>query len=327
MRSFALSEEFLARGYSAHFIVNTPAAELLARLSPSKISPDIIDFPQGDLEDLKRTTLINDRFKSKLIILDGYNFGESYQAQLRERNSFSRILVFDDGVIDGFDCDFILNQNLGAEKSSLYSEVKGSKLLLGSGYTSFRMSLRHAAKKNREIRRYPDNILLTFGGADPNNLCITMLRGLVSGSATRNYCIRVLLGGANRNQRTLGEISLEARQRVELLPFTTEIVDHLLWADLVVSAAGGTAWELALLQNPMALLVAADNQRIVAQALAEHGAAEILGDFRDFNPDTAAARVDKLMRDYDKRRELSLCCKAVIDQNGATRVVDAIEEL
>jgi spore coat polysaccharide biosynthesis predicted glycosyltransferase SpsG len=109
------------------------------------------------------------------------------------------------------------------------------------------------------------------------------------------------------------------------VPFSTDIIEHFLWSDLVVAAAGSVAWELALLRVPMALIVAADNQQAVTEPLGARGAALLLGDFRSFDPDKAALQISNVINDYSARLLLSTRCHELIDCHGAQRVVDAME--
>src|SRR5690606_4124425 len=48
-------------------------------------------------------------------------------------------------------------------------------------------------------------------------------------------------------------------------------------ADLCIGAAGSTAWERCTLGLPAIMITTADNQRDIAQALNEHGAALSIG--------------------------------------------------
>jgi len=325
IRSFALSEEFSARGYSPHFVVTPPTVELLASLGANRDVIHSIDAAPGSHEDLSATARIARELNATWFILDGYNFLKDYQSKLRELTQSAKLLVFDDGVINGFDCHIVLNQNLRAENSNSYKVPAETTLLLGSAYTIFRKSFRDAPPYS--LRQLARNISITFGGADTHNLTATMLAGLVRSGELSNYSIRVIIGAAYIHHSSLEAIRELASHNIEIVPFTNEIIEHFMWSDLVIAAAGSVAWELALLRVPMALVVTADNQQAVAKPLAISGAALILGDVQSFDPDKAAKQVVNLMGNYSLRRQLSVSCGDLIDCHGAKRVVDVVERL
>jgi spore coat polysaccharide biosynthesis predicted glycosyltransferase SpsG len=277
----------------------------------------------GTAEDISATSWLARELHSTWIVLDGYSFMRSYQSKVRELTHRSKILVLDDGVIDGFDCDIVLNQNLGSESSSRYTEIHETNLLLGSTYTLFRKSFREASPYT--VRSTARNITLTFGGADTHNLTAAVLSGMMRIGAFADHSIRVVLGGAYRHKESLGTIPGLDHHDVELVPFSNGIIKHFLWSDLVVAAAGSVAWELALLRVPMALVLAADNQQAITEPLGARGAALLLGDFRSFDPDKAALQISKVMNDYSARAIMSARCSELIDCQGAQRVVDAME--
>lgn len=323
IRSFALAEECLARGFAAHFIATNSSIKLLRTLGVAADTIHSLDIVPGTRDDISATTALAKELNASWIVLDGYSFTRAYQSTLRRCITPGRLLVLDDGVLDGFDCDMILNQNLGAEHSSRYTEVYETELLLGSAYTLFRYSFREAARYI--VRPSADKITLTFGGADPNNITAAMLGGLVRLGAFAGYSTRVIVGGAYRHTASLLKIPGIERCDVQLEPFSNDIIRHFVWSDLVVAAAGSVAWELALLRVPMALVLVADNQRAVAEPLRAQRAALILGELGSFDPDKAALQILKLMNDYSARLLLSAQCKELIDCYGARRVVDALE--
>jgi UDP-2,4-diacetamido-2,4,6-trideoxy-beta-L-altropyranose hydrolase len=326
IRSFALAEACAARGISPHFIVNPASVSLLRSLGAHSDTIHEIEVIPGTDEDGAATAALARELQPSWIALDGYSFTRGYQSSIRKRTKPARLLVIDDGVIDGFDCDIILNQNVGSENSPRYTEVHETNLLLGSSYTLFRKSFGSA--HHYTVRPTARNITLTFGGADPHNLTAAILGGLVRSGTLRGHSTRVILGGAYRYEESLHKIPGLKEYAVEIVPFSGGIIEHFLWSDVVIAAAGSVAWELALLRIPMVLIVAADNQqRAVAEPLSARGAALVLGDYRSFNPDKAAQQVSNLINDHQARLLLSARCNELIDCHGAHRVVDAMEQL
>ena len=98
----------------------------------------------------------------------------------------------------------------------------------------------------------------------------------------------------------------------------------MAWADVAVSGAGSTCWEMCLLQLPMLLIDLADNQKPIAGALGEMGAAVHLGAADDVTEEEIAKRVASLLASGTDRASLSKCCGQLVDGRGAERVLSEL---
>jgi spore coat polysaccharide biosynthesis predicted glycosyltransferase SpsG len=98
----------------------------------------------------------------------------------------------------------------------------------------------------------------------------------------------------------------------------------VLHADVVVSAAGTSAWELLCLGAPTALVRVADNQRAGYDAVVRSGAARGLGAVEDLARDPAArAGLTRLLTDAQLRADLRARARSTVDGDGRRRVVDS----
>ena len=100
---------------------------------------------------------------------------------------------------------------------------------------------------------------------------------------------------------------------------------HVSWlrADLAVGAAGSSAWERCCLGLPTIMVVLADNQRGVARALGEAGAAVVVDNGSD-RQQRMAAGLGQLLADSGQRAAMSARAASVTDGYGADRVVAAV---
>jgi RimJ/RimL family protein N-acetyltransferase len=96
----------------------------------------------------------------------------------------------------------------------------------------------------------------------------------------------------------------------------------LAWADVAVSAAGSTCWELAFMGLPALAIVCADNQQAVAESLHQAGALESLGDHSMLSSSDIAAALRCLLRSDRMRRSMTEHGPALVDGRGASRVVE-----
>src|SRR5207248_2812164 len=99
------------------------------------------------------------------------------------------------------------------------------------------------------------------------------------------------------------------------------MAELMAWADVAVSAAGSTCWELAFMGVPAVAIVCADNQQSVAESLHQAGSVESLGDHSMLSSRDIAAALKCLMRSQRMRRSMSEHGRAIVDGYGAARVV------
>lgn len=324
IRCFALSEELSARLYDPHFLVYPDTKAPLETLGIPSSRIHMLEPSYSGIGDARELARFAQHLDAQWIVLDGYEFDLRYQSELRA-GTRAKVLALDDGVLDSFDADIILNQNLDAEHHSQYLNASSSKLLLGSRYLLVRQAFRHA--NPIQVRSEASNVLLMFGGADTHNITAQMLSVLAKTGCLNNRSVRVILGGAYRHRDSLDAITIPSSCNLEIVPFTNRIIDHYQWSDVVFSAAGSTAWELALQRLPMALITAADNQIQVATALARKQAAIYLGDIRSHPVDEFMGRALELLSDLPLRQALHTRCAELCDCAGPRRVVDAMEEI
>ncbi len=114
---------------------------------------------------------------------------------------------------------------------------------------------------------------------------------------------------------------LEPPPGVTLIDAPPSLLDALLAADLVVSAAGQTALEAVATGAPTIALPMVDNQRRNAEALAAAGAAVIAV------PDAVPALAAELAADHARRLALTRAGQAAVDGYGALRIAFRIAAL
>jgi spore coat polysaccharide biosynthesis predicted glycosyltransferase SpsG len=101
--------------------------------------------------------------------------------------------------------------------------------------------------------------------------------------------------------------------------------DWMAWADVAVTAAGSTCWELAFMGVPMVTLVLAENQVRIAASLSAAGAAVSAGWANDVEPGAMAAAIDAMVSSRQAREQMSRCGRDLVDGLGAERVTAVLE--
>jgi UDP-2,4-diacetamido-2,4,6-trideoxy-beta-L-altropyranose hydrolase len=118
--------------------------------------------------------------------------------------------------------------------------------------------------------------------------------------------------------------TIEALPGVEVLDAPDSVLEPLLGADLVISAAGQTMLEAAATGTPCIALPLAENQRGQAARLADLGAVRLVDPPR---PEDVTAASVELAQDAEARHALSRNGQRAVDGYGALRVAFQIERL
>jgi spore coat polysaccharide biosynthesis predicted glycosyltransferase SpsG len=98
------------------------------------------------------------------------------------------------------------------------------------------------------------------------------------------------------------------------------------WADIAVTGAGSTCWELACLGVPALSLVIAENQRSIAEELGAAGIVVNLGWHADVAVERIATSVDGLVYSSFRRLRMSQQGRALVDGKGAARVASVLSQ-
>jgi spore coat polysaccharide biosynthesis predicted glycosyltransferase SpsG len=250
-------------------------------------------------------------------MLDGYHFG--YETQLAFARRARKLLVVDDTAeAPRLAGHVLLNQNPGAE-SLPYGEAPPERLL-GPRYALLGRRFRLAQRREGREPALAERVLVTFGGADPDNVTLAVLEALEPELPAH---VRVLVGPANPHHGSLARWTA-SRRNVELLRGATDLPAVMRWADLAVSAPGTTVFELAWLGVPMLLTAIASNQLGSGASLSESGAALYCGPFGPAAAAELRSQFRALLRDPSRRASLARTARSLIDGRGAERVANVL---
>jgi spore coat polysaccharide biosynthesis predicted glycosyltransferase SpsG len=168
-------------------------------------------------------------------------------------------LAIDDEAKRDLPVDLVLNQNLAAVDYD-YAARTQAPVLRGPNYALIRTSIaaaRPTAYDERAGSDGPLRVLVVLGGTDSAGGSVSLAERLL-GSGQPVH-LRVVTGDADSLHR-LGALATPAGSRVDGLAPRPDVEALMAWADLAVSAAGSTVWELCCLGVPMALVTVAPNQ-------------------------------------------------------------------
>jgi UDP-2,4-diacetamido-2,4,6-trideoxy-beta-L-altropyranose hydrolase len=299
-------------GWQYRFAVTRETAELLTADNPFVV-PAGFDGAHAIAEVVTEHNV-------ECLVVDHYGLDARFEAAAR--GSAATVLVIDDLADRPHKCDLLVDVNperLAADYVHLTGA--GTRFLLGPRYALLRpeFARRRPAGQPR-MRARADRLLITLGGVDRDNVSQKVLGALtyIEGPPLKTVLV---VGPANPHRQRLTAI---VPASVEIVVDPPDIAGLMLAADLAIAPPSTTFWELACLGVPALLLVTADNQRAVARAAENDGAAVVLGESHQFDTRKLAAAITTLADDTARQQGLSEAGRNLVDGHGATRVADAV---
>lgn len=330
MRCLALAQGWRAADREVVFLTACESPALRSRLAAAGLDVAALDHP----DDWRVVAGVLAGYPGAWVALDGYHFGADDQRRIRD--SGHPLLVIDDlAHLDRYHADVIVNQNLGAQMLD-YPVQPGVRLLRGVEYVLLRAEFWPYRGLQRQTPDRVRRILITLGGADPDNATLKVIQALQLLSANELEVVVVAGAGsphADRLHAAVGEANrgLPARPgraaRFTLLHNPPSMPELMAWADLAIAAGGVTAWELAFMGAPALVVTLAANQQRSIDGLSTLGVAQALGWHAQATPQSIAHAVQELLDDRPRRATMSAAGQALVDGLGVQRVIAALDRL
>ncbi len=172
---------------------------------------------------------------------------------------------------------------------------------------------------SRPVVERVERVLVTFGGVDPANLTRQVLAALDEPCRDRGIALEVVVGRGYAAFETLAPFS-----SVPITQAVADMADRIRSADVVITSAGRTVFEIACLGTPA--IVLAQNARELSHTFASEDNGFVnLGLGTDVSADTLRTAFTDLVDDAARRRQLQ---RRMLDNDlraGTDRVVRLIE--
>lgn len=289
MRCLALGEQAASRDVSSTLIVEDPEA---MRASAEQRSVQVAPAGQGWHDEVS---------PGDAVVFDGYGL-TSVDWDIARRRGAVAVVCEDAGSLAA-EVDIVVNPAPPSTPS--YTLARGGEALLGPSFALVRREF--LARRRMAARPAAPKLVVTLGGADTTGAGPTLAQ------------IAVGLGvfdAVTLLQGPLAPPLATPPAGVRLVRAPSDVSAVFAEADAAVAAAGTTTWELLCMGVPTGLVVAADNQRLVAATAIEAGAALAVDD----DVEGALGRLAAV----STRQDLSARALALVDGRGAERVLAAI---
>ena len=251
-----------------------------------------------------------------MIILDGYQFDQAYRQQLHPLPCMK--VLFDDNNNSGFlFADAVINGASNAAQLGYQTSAPGAVLCVGEAYRILRQEF--AADSARLPWAQRQALTIVMGGSDPLNLSLKIIQALEQAAFTDQ--IILVTGAAYQHLASLQQFIQHSELRVNHRHNCQHVAEVFSQSRLVVSAAGGSQFELAACFCPTLLLVVADNQRnATAQAITQ-GWCQSLDMLQGTDADLIVDKLITLWASQDALEHMHEAAKQHGDWLGAARVV------
>ncbi len=197
---------------------------------------DILD----DIKEINPDIIINDRLDTD----------KEYMLSLRK--IVDKIINFEDIGSGAKYADLVINA-LYPEKEKLTNHY--------FGYEYFCARDEFIISKEKEIKDVR-NILISFGGTDPNNLTLKVLNSIYSYCQQNQISITIILGLGYSNDDELTKF-----KDITIHKNISNISDYFLNSDIIFTSAGRTVYEIACIGTPT--IVIPQNKRETTHLFAD----------------------------------------------------------
>jgi len=305
MRCLSLAEELMSRGHEI-FLVTAPFdVSWLEQL----VVESGVSVKSCTAGDLARETILG--LVPDWVVVDSYSIAAE---EITALDTFVPVLAVVDGETRGVVATILLDQNLGAEE-----RVNGPAWLAGSQFALVRDAVLDQRRTDPwRLRGTSRSVLSFMGGTDPHAASIGVAHALAESVGFD----LLLIAPEPMHDR----LARAGRIGTKVIAPTAGLPALLGAADLVITAAGTSAWDVCALGIPSIMVAVVDNQQQSLVKVIAGGLALGVDAVRDPNSLSAlGGMVDQLLTDEDLRRSVSIASANAFDGFGKSRVADRME--
>ena len=321
MRCLALAQHWRVNGGEAVFITACDSPAALRWLTDEGFRVVLLKKSYPDVEEWSMTAQVLEAYLKAWVVLDGYHFDSAYQQKIKETGH--ALLVVDDlAGLDHYYANIVLNQNVYASQLQYTGETT-TRWLMGTDYVLLRREFWPWRTWRREVPETARKILVTMGGGDAENVTHKVVNALQL-IAQPDLEAVVVVGGNNPHLQTLQAVIEQSSINIRLMQNVANMPELMAWADIAISAAGSTSWELAYMGLPSLLIVVAANQEPIARDVAEINCALNLGWHCQLSIANLADQISQLLNDTAQQRLLGRNSRQLVDGLGTERVYNQV---
>lgn len=260
-------------------------------------------------EDYQKTLKTIEKKKIDLVIVDKIYTPKMYLQKLKKE-------IFTVYICDQFEYEYpasmIINGFVGL-KNEIKSNKYHSKCLLGPSF----QILSKKYEKKLKVKKNND-ILITFGGYDANNLIEKLC--VILPNFLKNLKIKIILGPVTKKSDCLKKIEKTFQQKLQIIRYTDDLRKEILQSKIGLCSGGITTYEFASLKVPFGIISQYKHQEITALQWKKHGFGKDLGK----NDKKLLYRIENFMENFQNEKINFKMKNKLVDGKGSKRVKNEI---
>lgn len=284
------------------FLVDKESKMAYDKIS-SKNYPVVMQSSENIIDDIKEQS-------PDIIINDRLDTTDDYIEELKRLNL--KVINFEDLGSGAKKADLVVNA-IYPEKQVLKNHY------FGHNYFILRDEFIYSSqiKVDQDVK----NILITFGGVDPNNYTKKVIDTIYNYCVKQNIIITVIAGFGYYKYN-----SLQKYKEVNIKQNVTNISKYMLEADIIFTSAGRTTYEIASIGTPT--IVLAQNERELTHffASSEFGFLN-LGLGYNISDKELFDNFIELVNSVDSRKYMNKLMKKINLKDGRKVVIKLIQDL
>ncbi len=211
------------------------------------------------------------------LVIDHYKIDDLYEKYVKDKTGV-KILSFDGSYRKHY-CDFLLNQNIYADAKKYQDKVPSfCKVFCGLEFALIRDEFKKEKNLQAKIDSEYIKVLVTLGGADPQNKTLKILEKLEKVVDARVEIITVI-GGANPYKKVIESFIKSSKHKHTIIVDAKNMASLMRGVNFAISSAGSTTIELLYMEIPFFTLSIASNQDLSFRYLIEN---DLAFDFNNF---------------------------------------------
>ena len=325
MRCLALADTLCERGAECVFLHRDRPGHMAdvidarghgLRLLPASPSDVTGSFVEAVPEDIFQTCRVLRELSPHALVVDHYGLGGEWENAVR--NEVSRVLAIDDLADREHPCDLLLDPNRPSQSRPSMETPESSRILSGPRYAPLAAAHRRRRPTNRPRRGPASQVLVSYGGVDPNDELARALR--VLGQPAFRHLTVDAVAPSDRYARA----HVSTRPGLRVLPPQGDLAEFMARADLALGAGGSASWERCAAGLPSVITALAENQLVPVRVLEAAGAGLFAGMTGSVSDADLAFALSLLLDDTALFRAISERAWRLTDAEGARRVAAAL---
>lgn len=313
--------EALKKNHKILFVIDNEQLvinELKKRKLQFKIKPRTI-LPSFESSFISK---IMESIGSEIAIIDMREYGEHITKQLR--NYPVKTILLDDAWSKNAYADIIINGTPVSQYHKYKKKNKKCHIYVGTKYFIINEDFIKNKKQLSDIvdkKKY--QIVISMGGSDPNDLTFFVTKSLLN---LENVKLRIILGPLYHEHNNLLRL-IKNQKNIKLIKSPLKIWNEFFKADLAISNAGNTLFELAIMRIPTMCISAVAHQIPYAEEFTKQHSALNVGFWKNVTDHKIRKNVEYLINNKKLRKIFSSSASRIIDGKGLSRVIKIIENI